>query len=257
MAAPEMPALGYEGYLDLIDVSKFQGKINWVKVAAAGFVGAIIKTSEGTNQCDPTALENIKGAKDAGLYVLIYGFARPDQGSPAEQVQKMYDCAGDTMPNRAVMDLESAPAAWTPQQKVEFGEAYVEECLKWSVMLPALYTYPDFSKRMQPALKQSKLLTSCPLHIAHYMSLTAPWAPPKGFTPYLPEGFSTWALHQYSGNGGYRVPGVGWDCDRNLFNGDLAAFKKFLGLPEPKAEENLQIAHPFPEHPKRDIPDFE
>ncbi len=39
-----------------------------------------------------------------------------------------------------------------------------------------------------------------------------------------------WDVWQYSGNGGYRVPGIVGDCDRNLFRGDEAALQKWFGL---------------------------
>lgn len=244
MTASERPALGYPGCLDLIDVSKYQGHIDFKKVKAAGFVGVVVKASEGTNVCDPTATYNLQAARDADLYVMIYGFARPDQGNAAEQVEKMYSCAGDTMPHRAVMDLESAPAGWTAAQKVEFGEQFVSACLTWSILPPVVYTYPDYAKNMQPALAASTILAQCPLWIAHYGSMTEAWAPPPGFQPYVPKPFPTWSLHQYSGGGGYRVPGISGDCDRNLFNGDEAALRQFFGLPDASEPAPSPIIHP-------------
>jgi hypothetical protein len=58
-----------------------------------------------------------------------------------------------------------------------------------------------------------------------YRSTTTPWLPPKGYAPWTPQPWTRWTKHQYSGNGGYRVRGIVGDCDRDIFNGDLDAFK--------------------------------
>jgi lysozyme len=244
MPAPEKPALLYPGYTDIIDISKYQGRPDFKKVKAAGFRGVVVKVSEGTNQCDGSALYNLQAARDADLYTMIYAFARPEQGHPDQQVAKMFDCAGDTMPHRSVMDLETTASSWTPEQKVAFAEAFIEAALKWSILPPMLYTFPNFAKLMQPALGNSVVLAQCPLWIAHYMSTTSGWVPPLGFTPYVPKPFTTWAMHQYSGDGGFRVPGIAGDCDRNLFNGDEAALREFFGLPETTEEADSPIVHP-------------
>ena len=230
MTQPEKSALLYPGFLDLIDVSAFQGKPDFNKVKAAGFAGVIVKVSEGLSSSDAQALYNLKASQDAGLETMVYAFARPDQGRAADQVDKLYSAAGATMPHRVAMDLETAPAGWTAAQKVDFGEQFVEACLKYSPLPPMLYTFPNFSQGMQPALSGSTVLAACPLWIAHYMSTTSPWAPPQGFQPYTPKPFTTWALHQYSGDNGFGGAGVVGSCDRNLFKGDVACFRQFLGL---------------------------
>ena len=38
-------------------------------------------------------------------------------------------------------------------------------------------------------------------------------------------------MWQYSGNGGYRVPGIPMDCDRNLFRGNITDLRNLFGYP--------------------------
>lgn len=247
MSAPELAALRRPGFVDGIDVSQVQGKIDWARVAEAGFRFAIIKVSEGATYCDPRALENLAGARAAGLYTMVYGFARPSQGNPSAQVERMWNCSGDIMPARAVLDLESAPEHWTAAQKVDFGVAFADAWREYSILEAIAYTYPSFAQGMQPNLALTPRLALCPLWIAHYASTTVGWVPPVGFRPIVPKPWDAWTMHQYSGNGGFRVPGVAGDCDRNLFNGDEDDLRRFFGFPDPDVDPtSTRIAYAMP-----------
>ena len=59
-----------------IDVSRWQGNINWDIVKSAGIEFAMIKCSEGSSYVDPFFYQNIQGAKNAGIKVGVYHFAR-------------------------------------------------------------------------------------------------------------------------------------------------------------------------------------
>lgn len=64
-----------------IDVSKYQGDIDWVKVKASGVEYAIIRLGyrtfeEGTVELDPYYLKNVEGATKAGIPVGIYFFSQ-------------------------------------------------------------------------------------------------------------------------------------------------------------------------------------
>src|SRR5690349_19128466 len=50
-----------------IDVSKWQGRIDWASVSAAGTQFAFIKATEGGDHTDERFLENWQGAKAAGI----------------------------------------------------------------------------------------------------------------------------------------------------------------------------------------------
>lgn len=245
MPAEIKSALRYPGYVDGIDVSSVQVIHDPRAVADAGFVFATVKASEGVTYCDPRALGHLAALRDVGLICNVYTFLRPSQGRPREQVQRAYDCAGDVFPLRLALDLEGAPDGMTSEAIVAFGEAAADACLEQGVLEPELYSYPYFVRtRLMPALARSTRLARCPLWIAHYGSNTDPWLPPRGFAPFTPAPWTTWTKHQYSGNGGYRVAGIYGDCDRNLFNGDLDAFRAYMGLPPARDPERTDIVHP-------------
>ena len=60
-----------------IDVSNWNGAINWTKVAHAGYRFAFAKATEGTAYTDKTYTTNRNGSEGAGLVFGGYHFARP------------------------------------------------------------------------------------------------------------------------------------------------------------------------------------
>ena len=60
-----------------IDVSHWQGRIDWDVVAASGVDFAIIKATEGSTKADEWYHRNRVRARRAGLYVAAYHFAHP------------------------------------------------------------------------------------------------------------------------------------------------------------------------------------
>lgn len=57
-----------------VDVSSYQGEIDWPVIAAQGMRFAFIKATEGASNVDARFAYNIKGALDAGLYAGAYHF---------------------------------------------------------------------------------------------------------------------------------------------------------------------------------------
>ena len=68
-----MPAFSVPVQGQGIDVSKFQGRINWRKVARSGMAKFVyIKATEGTSNRDPYYKANVDSARAAGLLVGSY-----------------------------------------------------------------------------------------------------------------------------------------------------------------------------------------
>lgn len=92
-----------------IDVSHYQGTIDWSSVAGAGIDFAYAKATEGLNFIDAYYNANRSGARNAGIYFGAYAFGRPDQGSPRTQADKfidtsLYSSDGRTLP--PMLDIE-------------------------------------------------------------------------------------------------------------------------------------------------------
>ena len=214
------PALALPGYVDGLDVSQVQRIDDPDAVRAAGFEWVIAKATEGLSYRDPAYRRHVDALAGAGLLVGAYGFARVSQGQPRAQARHLYDVAtGDGRHVvRCVLDLESCPPGTPWAALREFAEEYLSE-LRLSGCLPVLYTMTSWTGPI------GAYTLGVPVWVAQYRSTTAPWAPASEAD--MPPG--AWAAWQYSGDGGYRVPGIPQDCDRNLLR--AADVRAWFGLP--------------------------
>ncbi|MPY20555.1 glycoside hydrolase family 25 protein [Paenibacillus glucanolyticus] len=57
-----------------IDVSRYQGVVDWAKVKASGKSFVFIKASQGTSLEDPRFAGNAQGAKAAGMLIGAYPY---------------------------------------------------------------------------------------------------------------------------------------------------------------------------------------
>ena len=114
-SSPALPAARRRAHAKGIDVSNWNGTINWTKVAHAGYKFAIAKATEATSYEDTTYVANRSGSQAAGLAFGAYHFAQPSGTSDAAAVasavaQADYflsvaqPAAGDLTP---VLDLEA------------------------------------------------------------------------------------------------------------------------------------------------------
>lgn len=226
MAAPERPALALPGRVDIVDVSQFQAGVDYAKVAAAGFRGAIVRAAWGT-AIDAAAAGHMARFRAEGLIVGVYGAARPELKNPRDQARALLRGMGETY-TRAFLDLETR-GGLSNAELIDFAEQYCDEVDKEGALSCGFYDYPDHELHLQPELAASSL-GGRPLWQAFYGG-AQPWAPSPDEMPHVSLPWHAATLWQYGGDTGYRVPGVPGACDRSLFLGDEAAFRAFFGLP--------------------------
>ena len=219
----ERDALALPGYVDGIDVSQVQTITDPAAVYAAGFRFAFVKASEGLAYRDPRARSHLDALAGAGLYVGAYGFARVSQGQPRAQARLLYDAATSDGRHmvRLVLDLESCPTGTPWAALRDFADEYLSE-LRLSGSLPVLYTMGSWVPHLSGL--------DVPVWVAQYRSVTQAWAPSQAEADAFFGAREGVVLFQYSGDKGYRVPGIPQDCDRNLFKGDEAGLRDWFGL---------------------------
>lgn len=124
-----------------IDVSDWQGKIDWKKVKADGVVGAIIRYADGAT-LDKRFDENMKGAKAAGLHIGAYIYSRATTKAEAEsEATRLYNACKAYSPDMPLyIDLEqkglesyanTVAAAFTNKIKALGGYSGVYANLNW------------------------------------------------------------------------------------------------------------------------------
>ncbi len=217
-----------------IDVSEFQGTINWSAVKAAGKEFAFIRVSDGTYQ-DPSFATNWAGAKAAGLLRGAYQFFRAsdDPITIADQFLAKIGTlgAGDLPP---VLDVEvtDGQSATTIKNNMETWLAHVEQ---QTGRTPFIYVSPGFWPNLGSPNE------------SHYRLWVANWGVS---CPSLPTGWSTWQMWQYADNG--TVSGISGAVDLDEFDGTLQQLQAIAGG-APYAAEYVSQSWPLASTPMQMI----
>ena len=105
---PTKPSVS-SGKYKVIDVSVWQGTINWAKVKADGVVGAIIRYADGKT-LDSKFDYNMKQAKANGLHIGAYIFSRAKTKAEAEaEATRLYNACKPYAPDLPLyIDLEAS-----------------------------------------------------------------------------------------------------------------------------------------------------
>lgn len=94
---------------DGIDVSEWQGEIDWEEVKNSGIQIVYIRASEGNNYIDPYAIRNYNGAKENGIKVGFYHYLTARNEAEAVEQARFFVSVikGLSVDCRLAMDFES------------------------------------------------------------------------------------------------------------------------------------------------------
>lgn len=194
-----------------IDVSHYQGTINWASVKAAGIQFAYIKATESTTYKDPTFSANYLHAYNNKVIRGAYHFARPDLSTGAAQATYFASNGGawsrDNLTLPGMLDLEGGcygkTAAAMQSWILDFYNTYKAKTSRDVV----IYTSPSWWNTCTGGW--SGMSTRSPLNVAHWTTASSPT---------IPTGFPYWTMWQYTDAGS--VSGISGAVDRDRFNGD-------------------------------------
>ena len=204
------------GYIEGIDISHWQGTINWTKVADSGKRFAFMKASEDTDYKDPTYATNRAQAKANGLYVGAYHFARPETtaGDAVSEADHFVDTAapksGELLP---VLDLEVTGGlgvadlqAWT--------RTFLDRVYERTGVRAAIYVSPSFWSGKMGNTGWFAANGYTTLWVAHWTTASAPSLPASNW------GGRGWTFWQYTSSG--TVPGISGRVDLDRYrSGDF------------------------------------
>ncbi|WSV65602.1 GH25 family lysozyme [Streptomyces sp. NBC_01013] len=194
-----------------IDVSHYQGTINWSSVKSAGIQFAYIKATESTTYKDPNFSANYLHAYQSKVIRGAYHFARPNLSSGAAQATYFAGNGGawsrDNLTLPGMLDLEggcyskstSAMQSWI----LDFYNTYKAKTGRDVV----IYTSPSWWNTCTGGW--SGMSARSPLFVAHWTSASS---------PSIPSGFPYWTFWQYTDSGS--VSGISGAVDRDRFSGD-------------------------------------
>ncbi len=206
-----------------IDVSGWQGTVDWAAVRRSGRLFAFAKATEGATFIDDAFARNRQGMAASGLALRgLYHFARPNQNTAAAEAAHFLRTVGTLAPGEvAVLDLEVAP-----------GPAVGDWAAEWLRLVaqatgrtPVLYSNQSYLDSVP-----TSRLTAYPLWIAA-------WGADDGTVPATPprtDRWSRWTWWQYTSNS--TVPGVAGHVDESIFAGTAAELAAYGGVPPAAAD---------------------
>jgi lysozyme len=198
-----------------IDISHYQGKINFNSIKNAGIQFVIIKVSEGIDIIDIMFQTNYQGAKDVGLPVGFYHFAHLSN-NPIQEANLYLNTVNERNPDLwHVLDIENGSL-----DKNNFSKSYISDwSRKWLTAVqsatrkvPMIYTGASFARTY---LESD--LAIYPLWVAQY-GANSPMSNPV---------WDTWTMFQYGEKG--QVDGITENTvDLNEFNGNIQDYLNSL-----------------------------
>jgi GH25 family lysozyme M1 (1,4-beta-N-acetylmuramidase) len=200
-----------------IDVSNWNGSINWSRVAHAGYRFAFGKATEGTGYVDQTYTPNRNGSEAAGLVFGAYHFAKPAgatlaaaTASAIAQANHFLAVAGP-QPGELPPVLDLEVTGNLPQQRLlAWTLAWLGQVDARTGVEPFLYTSPLFWKgRLGDSTAAAAAGTG--LWIAHWTSKTAPLVPAQNWNG---DGWQFWQWTDC-----VSVPGIQHCADGDRMNG--------------------------------------
>jgi lysozyme len=175
---------GDQAPLPGIDVSHFQGEVDWSAVAATGVRFAFIKATEGLDDVDPRFAQNWQQSSAAGLQRGAYHFLHPnlDAKQQATHFLSVVTLDDDALPPALDVEVTNGvpPAMLTACIETWLGTVEVALGCK-----PVLYTDPSFWRQNVGAD-----LATYPLWLACYAA-----------TPEVPASWPSWTFWQHSQSG--------------------------------------------------------
>ncbi len=199
-----------------VDVSTWQGAIDWQTARANGVNFAFLKATEGSDRVDPAFAANWRATAAAGVPRGGYHFFYHCSSAAAQArwfIAHVPRRAGALPP---VLDMEWTPRSPTCRAKRPAGEVradartFIGLVAKAYGQRPILYTTVDFYQENQLWLVKG----------ADFWLRSVAAHPSDRFPG------QRWLIWQYSGTG--QVPGIAGPVDLNAFNGDPKAFSIWL-----------------------------
>lgn len=218
-----------------IDVSRYQGNINWASVKDAGIKFAFCKATEGVDFIDVQFTQNIVNANAAGVPIGPYHFARPDsfESNPNDAIDEANDFVDAIAPYyaqpgirlRPVLDVERLP---TPGEFTGTTKAYLSKWVR------------DFADVVVDRLGFDPLIYATTGYASNYFETNINqydlwlanynYAPPSKPPASASGIWNDWAFWQYSSTGS--VSGISGDVDLNVFEGTIDELYEFVAVPQ-------------------------
>lgn len=196
-----------------IDVSSYQGNVNWGSAYSGGVRFAVVKATEGSGYTNPYFSSQINGATNADIVAGAYDFADFNTTSATTEANHFLAVAGNYVREgyiRPVLDMEGS-TSMSKTQVSNWVKSWASTVYNATGVLSVIYASQSFASTYfdstVPAIPSQ-------FWIANYNGQNLYTGSPGSTTPY-----STWTMWQVSSTGS--IPGVTGNCDLDTYNGDI------------------------------------
>jgi len=200
-----------------IDVSKYQGDIDWATVRRSGVEFVWIKATEGANHVDSKFQQNWAGAKQAGLARGAYHFVWWCR-DPREEIEWFKaNVPNDPEALPPVLDVEATPDSKSCKRTLHREDVLADMRIMLQEMeraygkRPVIYVTVDFYQHV--------------MHPNEFSDYPV-WVRSVKHSPPVTYPGRRWAFWQYQSDG--LVPGIRGKVDRNAFAGTRAQWNAWL-----------------------------
>ena len=223
-----------------IDVSHWQGRIDWDRIARGNVDFAIIKATEGTWMVDPWYTRNRTRARRAGILFSAYHYANPSRraGDAIREanwfVRKAKLDGTNLIP---ALDLEES-GGLRPAQLQRWTLQWLRRVEHRLGVKPMLYTSPGFWSGQVGNTTRISRAGFDVLWLSH-------WGTRRPTVPGRRWAGDGWTLWQWTERG--RVPGVSGWVDRNVYSGPKLRFMTIRAVRHdgrPGGETSVRDARP-------------
>ena len=200
-----------------IDVSHWQGSVDWRAVESDGIAFAFVKATEGATFTDPAFAAKWSGVGGTSIVRGAYHYFRPgaDAAQQAAHFLRTVRLSAWDLP--PVLDVETTDGV--DRATLERGvRTWLDAVSRATGKVPVIYT----SRSFWQANLAGASFGEHALWVAHYGAVE----------PAIPFGWPRWTFWQHSESG--RVAGISGPVDLNHFNGTrtgLSAFVSSQGKP--------------------------
>ena len=186
-----------------IDVSRYQGVVDWKKVEQQDIDFVFIKATEGNTLRDSQFVTNWAALSENKMRRGAYHFFRPtvDAVQQAENFTKVVEIKNGDLP--PALDIEVTDGV-SKSELVTSAKSWLEVIESKYGFKPIIYTNMKFYNQYLAGQFEDY-----PLWIARYNSRLAPKI----------DGKQNWDFWQYGNRG--KIDGIKGDVDFNVFRGDL------------------------------------
>ena len=198
-----------------IDVSGWQGAIDWTKVYKGGFRFAFCKATEGTGFTDNTFKTNMNNGKNAGMLMAPYHYAKPNLNSGEAEALHFANVVRPFITSdnlRPALDLEEG----SELGKVDLSRwvhDFMTTFQRETGVVPIIYVNTNYA------------INHLDTSVNQYDLWIAQWTYDTSVRPDTGI-WGDWDFWQYSNKGS--VPGIAGNVDLNLLNGNVDDLRTYV-----------------------------